>query len=202
MNSSHDASDDGGPQAAPESSYTYRASLLGAPFTFRLTGEGLAFEAGRRSGVIPYRAIARVRLSFKPSSMQSRRYVTEIWAPDSPKLTIVSSTWKSMMIQERQDDVYSRFIADLHRRIEAAGAIPRFERGTLPIVYWPGLAAFVAVAFGLALLIVRALQTDARAGALFIAGFLALFLWQGGNYFRRNKPGPYAPGQPPADLLP
>ncbi len=189
------------PPAAGET-YTYRASLLGAPFTFRLTDAGLAFEAGRRAGLIPYQTIARLRLSFKPSSMQSGRYVTEIWAADAPKLTIVSSSWKSMMIQERQDKAYSAFIGALHRRLDAAGAKTQFERGSLPILYWPGLVAFVGVGLALALLIVRALQVDAKAGAAFIGGFLALFLWQGGNFFRRNKPGTYRPEIPPADLLP
>jgi hypothetical protein len=49
---------------------------------------------------------------------------------------------------------------------------------------------------------VRALQADARAGAAFVAGFLALFLWQGGNFFRRNRPGLYRPDAIPAALMP
>ena len=182
--------------------YMYRPSLLGAPFTFRLTETGLAFEAGRRTGFAPYGAIGRVRLSFKPSSMQSQRYLTEIWAADMPKLTVVSSSWKSMMVQERQDKDYSAFIAELHRRLNAAGTATVFERGSVPFLYWPGLAVFAAVALGLALLVVRALQVDAKAGAAFIGAFLALFLWQGGNFFRRNKPGAYRPDALPAELLP
>lgn len=189
-------------EAAADPSYGYRASLLGAPFSFRLTDAGLAFEAGRRAGLIPYQAITRVRLSFKPSSMQSGRYVTEIWAADAPKLTLYSSSWKSMMIQERQDKAYSAFVAALHGRIAAAGGTARLERGSVPLLYWPGLAVFAAVAFGMALLIVRALQMEAKAGAVFIGAFLALFLWQGGNFFRRNRPGVYRPDQLPGDLLP
>ncbi|RDV05170.1 hypothetical protein [Undibacter mobilis] len=199
MNSSQNADATTGPQAE---TYSYRASLLGAPFTFRLTDAGLAFEAGRRAGLIPYQAIARVRLSFKPSSMQSRRYQAEIWAADAPKLTIYSSSWKSMMIQERQDQAYSAFLAALHRRLAVAGSAAQFERGSVPFLYWLGFAAFTAVTLGLALLIVRALQVNAKGGAIFIAAFLALFLWQGGNFLRRNKPGTYRPDAPPADLLP
>ena len=37
---------------------------------------------------------------------------------------------------------------------------------------------------------------------LVIAAFLALFLWQGGNFFRRNRPGLYRPDAPPEELLP
>jgi hypothetical protein len=192
--------DENAAQAVP--SYTYRPSLMGAPFAFHLTESGLAFESGRRSGVVPYGAIDRVRLSFKPSSMQSQRYLAEIRAAGSPKLTIISSSWKGLMVQERQDKDYSAFIVELHLRLHAAGSAASFERGSVPLLYWPGLAAFVGVGLGLALLVVRALQVDAKAGAAFIGGFLVLFLWQGGNFFRRNRPGRYRPDAPPADLLP
>ena len=60
----------------------------------------------------------------------------------------------------------------------------------------------IGVSLGLALLVVRALQANAKGGAVFIGGFLALFLWRGGNFFRRNRPGRYSPEALPADLLP
>lgn len=192
-----------GQDAAGEAvAYTFRPSLLGAPFTFRLMENGLAFEAGRRSGVVAYGDIRRVRLSFKPASMQSQRYVTELWAAGAPKLTVVSSSWKSMVLHERQDKAYSAFVRDLHRRLAAAGTTASYERGTSPFIYWPGFVVFAAVTLAIALLVVRALQSSAYAGAAFIAGFLALFLWHGGNFFRRNKPGVYRPGSPPGELLP
>ena len=65
---------------------------------------------------------------------------------------------------------------------------------------WLNLHLWMGV--GLALLIVRALQAHAVAGTAFVGGFLALFLWQGGNFFRRNRPGLYRPEAPPDDLLP
>ena len=40
------------------------------------------------------------------------------------------------------------------------------------------------------------------AGALFIVAFLGLFLWHGSNYFRRNRPGVYAPDALPDLLVP
>jgi hypothetical protein len=39
-------------------------------------------------------------------------------------------------------------------------------------------------------------------GAAFIAIFLALFLWQAGAFFRRNRPGIYRPEAPPEALMP
>lgn len=182
--------------------YTYRPSLLGAPWTFRLGRDALAWEAGRKSGRIAYGSIRRIRLSFKPVSMQSQRFLTEIWADGAPKLEIVSSSWKSLVEQERLDKSYSAFVAELHRRIAAASTPARFEQGANPLTYWPGLVVFAAVSLGLAFLIVRALQSGAAGGALFIGVFLALFLWQGGNFFRRNRPGIYRADALPEVLMP
>ena len=182
--------------------YTYRPSLLGAPWTFRLTPAGLAFEAGRKSGLVAYRDIRRLRLSFRPISMQTQRFQTEIWADGAPKLVITSSSWKSMVEQERLDQSYAAFVADLHHRIAAAAGAVRFEQGGNPLTYWPGLAIFAAVALGIVVLIVRALQSGAVAGAVFVAAFLGLFLWHGGNYFRRNRPGIYTPDALPELLVP
>lgn len=188
------------PDGAPV--YSYRPSLLGAPWTFRLTPAGLSFEAGRKSGLVAYGDIRRLRLSFRPISMQTQRFQTEIWADGAPKLVLISSSWKSMVEQERLDQSYAAFVADLHARIAAAGSAVRFEQGGNPLTYWPGLAIFAAVALGIVVLIVRALQSDAVAGAVFVAAFLGLFLWHGGNYFRRNRPGVYAPDALPDLLVP
>lgn len=192
--------------ASNELVYSYRPSLLGAAWSFRLTAGGMAWNAGRRSGLMPYRAIRQIRLSYKPVSMQSQRFLTEIWADGAPKLEIVSSSWKSMMEQERQDKTYAAFVVELHRRVAQVagqGQPPvAYVQGSLPLLYWPGLAVFGGVSLGLAWLTVRALESNASAGAAFIGAFMLLFLWQGGNFFRRNKPGTYGPEQLPAALMP
>lgn len=189
-------------EAAADLPYSYRPSLLGAAWSFWLKADGLAWEAGRKSGLIPYRHIRRVRMSFKPVSMQSQRYLTEVWADGAPKLEIVSSSWKSMLEQVRQHETYSAFVTELHRRIAQAGGEVHLEQGSNPVIYWPGAVAFAGVSLGLAWLIVRALQSAVMGGAAFIAVFMILFLWQGGNFFRRNKPGVYRADAPPAELLP
>ena len=182
--------------------YAYRPSLLGAAWEFRLAGDGIDWAAGRKGGHIPFRAVRRLRMSYRPVSMQSLRFMTELRADGAPKLEILSSSWKSLVEQERLDGRYTAFVAELHRRIALAAAPARFERGSNPLLYWPGLIAYIGVSLGLALLVVRALQANAKGGAVFIGGFLALFLWQGGNFFRRNRPGRYSPEALPADLLP
>jgi hypothetical protein len=185
-----------------EPTYTYRPSLLGAPWTFQLAPDALVWGVGRRSGRLRYGDIVRARLSFRPITIQQRRYMTEVWGRGAPKLTLVSSSWKSMVENERLDPAYTRFVTELHRRIAGANPAARFETGTPFLTYWLGLAVFVVVSFALAILTVRALAASLWGGAAFIVAFLGLFLWKGGDYFRRNRPRPYRPDRLPPDLMP
>jgi hypothetical protein len=175
---------------------------MGSPCEFRVTEPGLEWRAGRNAGLVRWHSFLRVRMTFRPVSMQMHRFVTELWADDATKLTIVSTSWKSMFEQERLDQSYAAFVTELHRRLAAAGTTARLEQGTHPLRYWPGLVIFAAVSLALAALTVRALQMQAFGGAAFIAAFLMLFLWRGGEYFRRNRPRLYRAEAPPADLIP
>jgi hypothetical protein len=185
-----------------EPAYAYKPSLMGAGWLLRLTPEHLAWEVGRRTGSVPYRDIARIRMSFKPVTMQTRRYLTEIWAPGAPKITISSASWRSMVEQASLVGPYSEFVTQLHARVAASGAKPRCEGGLHPLLYWPGVVVFGALLLGMAGMIVRALQEASWPGALFVLGFAALFVWQIGNFFRFNRPGRYEVDAPPAHLLP
>lgn len=182
--------------------YTFRPSLVGAPWEFTLNGEAIEWRAGRQSGRMPLVQVRFVRVSYRPANMQSYRFVTEIWGDGAPKLQIVSTSWKSMFDQERLDRPYSTFVAELHRRLALAGAVPQYLRGSQPALYWAGVAVFALVMLGLIVLAIRAVQSDAVAGALFIAVFIALFGWHGGNFLRRNKPGCYGANELPDILLP
>ena len=182
--------------------YAYKPSVFGAAWQFALKTDGIEWSIGRQSGRVLFRNIRRVRMSFRPVTMQSHRFLTEVWSDNGPRLAIVSASWKSMVEQERLDPSYTAFVTELHRRIAAAGASVRFETGTNVAVYWLGVLLFLAVALGLAGLIARAIRVEAWAGAAFIGGFLALFLWQAGNYFRRNRPTTYRADALPTNLLP
>jgi hypothetical protein len=153
-----------------------------------------------------------VRLSFRPMTMQMRRFVTEIWPADGPKLTIASTSWRSLVEQSAKDEAYGAFIRELHRRLidqsladqslAAAPAQVSFETGMSPVLYWPGLVLFAGASVGFLVLTVRALELAAYGGAALIGGFLVLSLWQSGVYFRRNRPGRYRPEAPPRYLVP
>lgn len=182
--------------------YIHKPSLMGAPWELRLRPEALEWRTGRHEGRIAYARVTRVRLSFRPVTMQTRRFLAEVWSAGGPRLSIASTSWRSMVEQAAQDQAYGAFMRELHRRIAAAGAAPAFDRGSPALLYWPGLAVFVGVVAGFAVLIVQALDIGAYGGAAVVGAFFALFAWQGGTYFRRNRPGRYRPDALPADLVP
>lgn len=182
--------------------YAYRPSAWGALREFSLSDDGIDWVAGVRSGCVPYRDIRHLRMSYRPTSMQSHRFITELWAKDATKLQIASTSWKSMTEQQRLDQPYSAFVRELHRRIAATPTRVRFERGSSPLLYWPSLLVFVAVGLGLAALVVRALQFATYGGAALVSAFLVLFLWQGGNFIQRNRPGVYSANELPKDVMP
>ena len=196
--------DDNDPQAGAgdDPVYSYKPSLMAAPWELRLKGDALTWRAGRHEGRVPYGRIARVRLSFRPATMQTRRFVTELWPADGRRLSIPSTSWRSMVEQTPQDQAYGDFIRELHRRLAAGGCAATLETGLPAMLYWPGLAAFAAVALALVALIVRALEVGELAGAAFVGGFLGLLIWQSGTFFRRNRPGRYRPEALPRELVP
>jgi hypothetical protein len=182
--------------------YAYNASLVGAPTEFYLRDDALEWRRGDSKGRAAYSKIRRLRLSFRPMTMQSYRFLAEIWPDQGPKVQIASTSWKSMFEQERLDAAYRTFVAELSRRIAAAGSRTQFETGSPAFLYWPGVAVLGVASLSIIALAFRALQTGALAGAAFILAFVALFLWQGGNFFRRNRPGAYDARHIPERVLP
>ena len=190
-------------ETAPvDPAYEYKPSLMSGPWQFWLRPDALEWRAGRHQGRVPYGRIARVRLSYRPSTMQTRRFLTEVWQPGGPKLSIASASWRSMVEQESLEAGYGAFVRELHRRIAAAGANATFTTGSPALLYWPGLAIVAGATLAIAVLAVRALLNgDWVAGAL-VAGFFALFGWQGATFFHRNQPGHYRPEAVPPKLVP
>jgi hypothetical protein len=182
--------------------YAFKSSLMGAGFELRLAIDALEWRRGGQAGRVPYDRIRRIRLSFRPMTMQNYRFLTEVWPASGPKLQIASTSWKSLVEQERFDAPYRAFVIELCRRIGAAKDLTSFETGSPAWIYWPGVTVFVAASLGLAGLLVRALVTEVWSGAAFVAAFLALFLWQAGNLFGRNRPGIFKPDAVPPQVLP
>jgi len=198
------ASMSGEAAAEPEegTAYAYRPSLLGVPMAFQLTPGGINWSGARGSGHVPFQDVRYVRMAFVPATMQPHRFVTEIWADRTPKLSIISCSWKSMVEQERLDHAYRAFITELHRRLALAGSTARFEQGKHPLLYWPALAIFVSFLVVLTSLVPRAIAAGEGGVAALIGGSILLFGWYGREFFGRNRPRRYAANAPPRALLP
>lgn len=182
--------------------YGYKPSLVRAALEFRLTPTELEYTTGSQSGRVALRDVRRIRLSYRPTSVQSNRYLTEIWSTSGGKLQIASTSRRTMMDATRHDEAYAAFVRDLAARVAAANPAVELVAGTAPLVYWPGVAVFVVLALAIAVLAVRALQVEQWAGAAVVGGFWLVFLWQIGKFFRRNRPRHLAGGDIPADVLP
>jgi len=182
--------------------YAYKASLIGAAHRFELTDEGLSWQLGGRAGVWPYRDIAAIRLSYRPVSMQSRRFRADIEHANGQRIAILSTSWQTVALVAPQDKDYRAFITQLHQRMENAGARATLIGGIGPKLYAVAIVFLALVAIAMSGLLVRAIATGEFAGALFLVGFAALFAWQVGGFVRRNRPRTYTFDRLPQTLLP
>lgn len=182
--------------------YAYKASLIGSAHQFDLTEEGLSWQLGSRSGVWPYADIAEVRLSYRPASMQSRRFRCDITRRDGQRIAIYSTSWQTIALMTTQDAPYRAFITQLHARMQQAGSTAVLTGGINSTLYAAGAVVTALVVIAIAGLLVRALATGEFGGALFLVGFAALFAWQIGGFMRRNRPQPYTFDSLPQALLP
>ncbi|MBV8840649.1 MAG: hypothetical protein JO000_29280, partial [Alphaproteobacteria bacterium] len=152
------------PQSINEFCYAFKSSLIGAPLELRLTDDALEWRKGSAAGRARYRGIRRIRLSFRPMTMQNHRFLVEVWPADGAKLQIASTSWKSMFEQERLDAPYTAFVTELNRRVGAAGGQTTFDCGSPAFLYWPGVVILCTATLGIAALAIRALSVGAFGG--------------------------------------
>lgn len=188
--------------AAGDPTYAFKPSLIGSMCQFALRPDALEWQIGRRSGRVRYEAVRAIRLSYRPVTMQTHRFIAEIWSAGSPKIQIVSVSWRSIMEQERLDKLYSAFVTELHRRVAAAGAQPKLSTGLPLMTYWVGAVIFSAVLLATGALVVRAAASVQWAATAVVAIFFLVFAYQLGTYFYRNRPGRYRPDAIPSSVLP
>ncbi len=191
-----------GPAEHDATHYAFRQSLVGAPSEFILGEAGIEWRSGIRTLKIPYKDIKRVRLAYRPVTLQSYRFVAEVKSRTGIKFTIASTSWKSLVEHERHDLHYRDFMTELHRRLAAAGGSVTYVTGAPAFLYWPGLVIFAGLMLATAALAVRAVQAGEWQATAFIAVMLGFFLWQIGAFFHRNRPGVYAPDRLPAQVMP
>src|SRR5580693_6929968 len=130
--------------------YAYKASLIGAAHRFELTDQGLSWRVAGKSGVWPYAGISAIRLSYRPVSMQSRRFRADIESTGLEgaglvgtglegtcpgHIGVLSTTWRTAALMAPQDHDYRAFITQLHARMKRAGSQATLTGGLTPRVY-------------------------------------------------------------------
>ena len=183
-------------------SYVYKASLISSAYQFELTDSGLSWRIGRRSGVWPYADIASIRLSYRPMSMQSRRFRADIARAGGGRIAILSTTWQTVSLMTPQDQDYRAFVTELHRRMKAAGSKASLPGGIGTMTYAVAVAMLALLAIAMVGLLVRALATSEFTGALFLVGISVWFAWTIGVFIKRNRPRRYSFDALPERLLP
>ncbi len=189
-------------EVSPASRYAFKAALIGAAHQFELTDEGLSWRIAGKSGVWPYASIARIRLSYRPVSMQSRRFRADIDRAGGGHILLLSTTWQSATLMAPQDKDFRDFIIALHRRMAEAVSGATLTGGLTRRAYLAAVVALSLVGIAMAGLFIRAIATLEFTGALFLLGFAALFAWQVGGFVRRNRPQVYTFDHLPKELLP
>lgn len=192
----------GSEMAGDGTQYVFKPSLVGGASQFDLTDEGLSWQARGKKGVWPLEKIAAIRLSYRPVSMQSRRFRADIEDTRGERVTLYSTTWHTVALMSPQDDGYRAFIVELHRRLAGIKSKAVLVVGINPNIYLAGMVIIAVVGMAMLGLLIRALFTAEFAGALFLVGFAALFAWQIGGFMRRNKPRSYTFDALPKDVLP
>jgi hypothetical protein len=182
--------------------YAYKPSLIGSAHQFELMDHGLSWRIAGRSGVWAYTEIASIRLSYRPVSMQSRRFRADIAHCGGGRITMLSTTWHTATLMARQDSGYRDFIVELHCRLKAAGSKTSLSGGIGRVAYFAAIVMLSLVGIAIAGLLLRALATKEFTGALFLVGFAALLAWQIGGFIRRNRPRSYGFDHVPDELLP
>jgi hypothetical protein len=182
--------------------YAYKASVAGSPQAFELTGQGMSFQSGFRSGVWRYGDIARIRLTYRPVSMLKHRFRADIRHKDGRTLKIVSATWAGIVAMTPQNDSYRAFIEELHRRVAAEGRGVEYVAGLHSIAFAIAAAVLAVIMIAIAALLARAVASGEFIAVLFLIGFVAWSAWSVGGWMTRNKPQQYEPQSLPEQLLP
>ena len=182
--------------------YAYKASLIGAAQRFDLIESGLSWRFAGRSGLWRYGDITAIRLSYRPVSMQARRFRADLRHVLGGHLVLISTSWQTAALMAPQDRDYRAFMLELHARMAKADSKAVLTGGLRHVIYSAAVALLALAGTGMAVLLVRALTTEQYAGAAFLAGFAALFAWQVGGFVRRNRPVSYTFDHIPERLLP
>lgn len=187
--------------ASHEAEYQYRPRITGAVHTFRLTPDALEWDLGRWSGRLPYRDVAYMRFSLRPTNLASNRYLVEVRSKDGLKLPIASVSTKSMLVSENRGPAYRVFVTELASRVRAAAPASHFEAGLPSWRWWPAVIFAFTTLAAILYVMAHAFAIGEKSLAVMMTVFGGLFVWQVGVTLLRNRPR-ICGAAIPAEVLP
>ncbi|WP_230530807.1 hypothetical protein [Microvirga roseola] len=184
------------------STYTHSPRPVGGPISFALKGDRLTVDSGRKVQEVALGAVETVRMTYEPGRLSQKAFRTKVTLKDGKSFTFTSLNWKSLVEAQEMTGEYRAFAQALCDAIARANPEARFVAGK-PWWLW---ASTTALAFAsllvMAVLIGRALQMGSTGVALMGALFALVGIWQIEPMVRLNKPRPFRPDLPPAELMP
>jgi hypothetical protein len=182
--------------------YQHSARPFGYPISFKLDGDRLFVDNGRKLQEVRLGAVEEVRLTYEAKSFAQRVFKTRVRMKDGKTFAFSSINWKSLIEAERKEREYRDFGLALFEAIQQANPEARFVAGR---PYWMWVAstmlAFVSMVV-IAFFIWRALQSGAMGAALMGVILGAAGYWQLEPMVRLNKPRTFTPNAPPDALMP
>ena len=182
--------------------YQQNRRPVGFPITFRLVGDRLTVDSTRKVDEVRLSAVETVRMVYEPRGYAGRAFRTTLTLRDGKTVSFSSITWRSMVDAQAQGPEYRAFLAALLAAVAQASPNARFVAGR-PAPLWfatAALAGFSLVAS--AYFVWRAYRAGAGTSALLGLAVAGLGIWQLEPLVRLNKPRPFRPEAPPADLMP
>lgn len=191
------------PAEADPTVYRLRANAFVNPRLYRLTDDALTCEEEDKplDGVF-YDDIAEIRLAFAPTRFARNRYRAQIIFRQGGMAELFNTDYQGIGNFPEQNEAYSAFLRELHRRVAAAGKPTVFRKGNSTLGYALNLVltAFIFAMIALAFVLLTTI------GFIWIAAIklaiLLYFIPTLIRYIRRAKPARYDPLAIPAEVLP
>jgi hypothetical protein len=179
-------------------SYRQNPRPIGFEVSYRLTGDRLSVDNGRKESEVALARVEQVRLTYESRGA----YQTSLKLADGTTMKLSSISWRSMIDARRQDAEYSAFVQALLLAIARANPAARLLAGK-PRLQWLAVAAIAAVSLvAVAFFIWRAVLSGATVAALLGAAVAAAGIWQLEPLVRLNRPRAFTIGELPQGLLP
>ena len=182
--------------------YSHAPRPVSGPVSFKLSGDRLTVDSGRKVQEVRLGAVDQVRMTYEPRSFARRAFQTQVRMKDGKTFAFSSLNWRSFVEAERLDAEYSAFTHALLHAIASANPSARFVAGR-PGWIWTATAVLAAASLAaMVLFLWRALTAGYTSAALMGALFLGVGIWQLEPMIRLNKPRRFNPEAPPRELLP